>query len=126
MVRGFKSYPARQRYYMMYIPLRDQIWIHFFIGVGVALYYYLWIIEHKRERKWFVFGAGPFGEFPLWLKWYVMFCLPFEFITSLFYRHSGMFYVEIAYSPLEGLAAVFGMFVVDRVGPTIEWLMETW
>ena len=100
----------------VYFNFRDMLMLHLMIGVGFAFIGYIWAKRNRRERRIFVFGGDPFsfGDKNLWFKWFA-FAWFFEFVTSLFYVHMGMFYWEVAMSPIEAGLMVLGGFITDRI-----------
>ncbi len=99
---------------MMYAPpLREMLFIHFFLGISLCLWAILHARKYDKKRSLFQFGNGWGGESKKWIQWF-SWALTFEIITSLLYMHTGLFYYEVAMSPFEALAFVIGAFVLDR------------
>jgi hypothetical protein len=100
----------------VYFNFRDMLMLHLMIGIGFAFVGYIWAKRNRRERGIFVFGGDPFsfGDRNLWFKWFA-FAWLFEFVTSFFYVHMGMFYWEVAMSPIEAGLMTLGGFITDRI-----------
>ena len=98
------------------MTFRDILFIHWFLGVGIAIVAAIWAVYKKRERRLFVFGGDLFslGDQHQWIKWYICAYI-FEVLTSLFYFKSGMMYVELAMSIWQAGLFTVGAFMIDRV-----------
>jgi hypothetical protein len=98
------------------MPFRDMMMLHFFIGVGCIVFFAIRALRRdNKPPRWIGdFGSGFIGEEKKWLQWY-SWAMLFEFITSIFYIHTGLFYYEIGMSVFEGLALTIGAWAADRL-----------
>jgi hypothetical protein len=98
---------------MMYHPtIWQEIWVHFFIGIGLATAYAFYCQRHSHERHLFTFGDWPFGTQSKILEWLGI-MLIVELIIS-WAPHQDHLY-EMSMSIFEAPALVIGLWVVDRV-----------
>lgn len=98
----------------MLITLWDQLFLHFWVGVSVALLCGLPIWFKGRKRYFLHFkGDDPvsLGDSKLWIIWYIL-ALAFELTTS-FMTHR--LYVEVALSAFQAVTVTMGAYVVDRL-----------
>ncbi len=97
--------------------LLNELFTHFLIGVGVAVFVVVFCQYRDMERKILRFGGdSPFtlGDKKRWMSLYLLSCV-FEFLSSFHWGVGPRLYVELAFSVVESAFLTSGLFVVDRV-----------
>jgi hypothetical protein len=97
-------------------PFYDSMIIHALGGIGVVVFFAMRAMGRNNTPPRWVgdFGTGVWGQKIKWIQWY-SWAMTWEFITSLFYIHTGLFYYEIGMSFIEGVAMTVGAWFADRV-----------
>lgn len=98
---------------MFMFNIKDMLWIHFGVGIGVTIFFVLRSIKKNYTRHFLNFGSGVLGEQNRWIQWY-SWILGAELLSSVLYIHTGMFYFELGFSFIESIVATLGAFIVDR------------
>jgi hypothetical protein len=100
---------------MYYSSPQSMLFMHFMVGVTLAVAAAVYAAKKERVRRLFTFGDGLLGTQKRWLQWY-SWALTFEIIMSFIgYEHTQMLYFEIGMSIFQAGALVVGAFVIDRV-----------